>query len=88
MKLYFLALCGLTSLVLSLPVALAEEAGTSTVVGETVQGLDLDKERQIIRDKRLAADAEYKATNTTELAPACGLGNPFRCPHSPLAWWR
>ena len=61
MKTYFLALCGLMSLVLSLPLALAEEPVTSTLGGETVQGLDLDKERQIIREKRQAADAEYKA---------------------------
>ena len=61
MKSHFLALCGLMSLVLSLPVALAEEPVISTVAGETLQGLDLDKERQIIRERRQAADAEYKA---------------------------
>jgi len=61
MKSHFLALCGLIGLVLSWPVAWAEAPVTSTVASETLQGLDLDKERQIIRDKRLAADAEYKA---------------------------
>ena len=61
MRTRFLALCGLMSLVLNLPAASAEEPVTSPTAVETLQGLDLDKERQIIREKRQAADAEYKA---------------------------
>lgn len=41
--------------------AAPEEAGQEAVATEKIQGLDMDKERQIIRDKRKAADAEYKA---------------------------
>ena len=61
MKSRLLICCWLWSMALSLNAGTTDEPVDTPIEAEKVQGLDLVKERQVIREKRLAAETEYKA---------------------------